>query len=152
MLFTKSHVLLLLTPFLQKWNGSFFETTTLYELGVAVPIGHPLGEPCPLPHARALTVLHTNGIHNVRVDFCGCQLGLDLRTQLLRFAWWPATPLDPRSAATFAVMQQFHYLNLQGNITAYDFYRGLEFQTTGRLDSNFPVCYAFFLKRFLLLK
>ena len=130
-------------PFLQKWNGSFFESTTLYELGVAVPIGHPLGEICPLPHTRALTVLHTNGIHNVRVNFCGCQLGLDFRTQLLCFAWWPATPLDPRSAATFTVMRQFHYLNLQGNITAYDFYCGLEFQTTGRLDANFPVRHTF---------
>ena len=103
-------------------------------------MGHPPGETCLLPRARLITVLHINGIHNVRVNFCGCRLGLELRTQLLRSAWWPATPLDPRSAATFTLMRQFHYLNLQGNITAYDFYRGLEFQTDGRLCNNFPVC------------
>lgn len=102
-------------------------------------MGHPPGETCLLPRTRAITVLHINGIHNVRVDFCGCRLGLELRLQLLRFAWWPATPLDPRSAATFTLMRQFHYLNLQGNITAFDFYRGLEFQTNGRLNGNFPV-------------
>ena len=83
--------------------------------------------------------MHTNGIHQVKVNFCGCRLGFELRTQLLRFGWWPATPLNPRSAASFTVLRQFQYLNLQGNITAYDFYRGLEFQTDGRLSTDLPV-------------
>ena len=102
-------------------------------------LGHPLGENCPCPSPRNITVIHTNGIHEVRVNFCGCRLGLELRIQLLRFGWWPATPLNPRSAATFTVLRQFQYLNLQGNITAYDFYRGLEFQTDGRLATDLPV-------------
>ncbi|KAK7676418.1 hypothetical protein QCA50_020636 [Cerrena zonata] len=123
---------------IEKWNGSFFETTTLYDIGVTVSLGHPLGITCAIPLSRTITVLHTNGIHRVRVNFCGCQFGSELRTQLLRFAWWPATPLDPRSAATFSVLRQFQYLNLQGNITAYDFYRGLELQTDGRLSENLP--------------
>lgn len=106
---------------------------------MTVSLGHPLGETCIAPLSRTITVLNTNGVHRVRVNFCGCQLGFELRTQLLRFAWWPATPLNPRSAATFSVLRQFQYLNLQGNITAYDFYRGLELQTDGRLSEDFPV-------------
>ena len=98
-----------------------------------------MGENCPSPSPRNITVIHTNGIHEVRVNFCGCRLGFELRTQLLRFGWWPATPLNPRSAATFTVLRQFQYLNLQGNVTAYDFYRGLEFQTDGRLATDLPV-------------
>ncbi|KAK7676010.1 hypothetical protein QCA50_021045 [Cerrena zonata] len=123
---------------IEKWNGTFFESTTLYDIGVTVPLGHPFGTKCAAPLSRTITVLHTNGIHKIRVDFCGCLLGFELRTQLLRFGWWPATPLDPRSAATFAVLRQFQYLNLQGNVTAYDFYRALEFQTDGRLSDNLP--------------
>lgn len=125
---------------LQRWNGKFFEHTTLFDLGVIVSLGHDPGEVCTSPVHRTMTVFHSNGIHQVRVSFCGCRIDHELRRQLLRVAWWPATPLDPRSAATFAVLRQFHYLNLQGNLTAYDFYQSLEFQTDGRLRVDIPVC------------
>lgn len=108
-------------------------------------MGHGPEEVCTSPVHRTLTVFHSNGIHQVRASFCGCRVGHDFRKQLLRVAWWPATPLDPRSAATFAVLRQFHYLNLQGNLTAYDFYQSLEFQTDGRLRADIPVCFGCYI-------
>lgn len=63
------------------------------------------------------------------------------REQLLRIGWWPATPLDPQTVATFEVLRQFQIQNLQGNLTAYDFYRALELQTDGNLRAALPVRY-----------
>lgn len=82
-----------------------------------------------------ITVIHTNGIHVVNLQFCSCT-SEDRRTLFLRLAWWPATALDPRTCATFSVLRQFHLLNLQGKLTIYDFYKSLELATdnTGTVD------------------
>ena len=73
-------------------------------------------------------MIDTNGIHSVAVDFCRC-VQVEHRSQLLRIGWWPATPLEPQTCATMAVLRHFHLLNLQGNVTGYSFYRALEYQT-----------------------
>lgn len=83
-------------------------------------------------------VLHTNGLHYVAVEFCKCW-GLQRRTQLLRLGWWPATPFDPQTCATFAVLRHFHLLNLQGKLPAYDFYRALELRTDNTGLQPLPV-------------
>ena len=83
--------------------------------------------------------MHTNGVHKVNVNFCHCQPGFEHRQQLLAVAWYPATPLDPETCATFEVMRQFHTLNLQGNLTAYDFYQTLELLTDGWGKERLPV-------------
>jgi hypothetical protein len=65
------------------------------------------------------------------VDFCGCDGALMARGQLLEVGWWPSTPLELQSAASMAVLQLFHTLNLQGQIAPTDFYQGLEQMTCG---------------------
>lgn len=97
----------------QMWNGSFFECTTLKDLGLRIQLGHAYGHSCPtrLPANATFRVIHSNGIHHVTIDQCWCY-GLPLSKQLLRIGWWPATLLDPRTAATFEVLQHYHLLNL----------------------------------------
>ncbi|KAJ8596339.1 hypothetical protein M405DRAFT_702942, partial [Rhizopogon salebrosus TDB-379] len=51
------------------------------------------------------------------------------RSQLLRVHWFPATPLEPQTCATFDVLRLFHTVNLQGHLSGYDFYKSLEFMT-----------------------
>lgn len=75
-----------------------------------------------------LTVIHNNGIHSVSVDFCGCR-NVPMHVQLLQVGWWPATPLEPHSCATFQVLREFQLLNLQGKLSVYDYYRTLELLT-----------------------
>ena len=111
----------------------------LYALGLVVRLGHTLGVTCINPTARTITVLDTNGVHTVSVEFCGCQLGLEHRRQLLQMRWFPATPRDSRTAFTFRLLRQFQYYNLQGGITSYEFYRALEFITDGRMSADLPV-------------
>src|ERR1700683_3596210 len=112
------------------WNGLFFQSMTLKELGLRVQLGHTPGQHCPTqePANKDFVVIHTNGIHIVNVDFCRCD-ALPHRTQLLRTAWWPATPLDPKTCATMDVWHHFQLLNLQGKLTGYSFYRALKYQT-----------------------
>jgi hypothetical protein len=104
-------------------------------MGLRVQLGHRYGEVCETPIAahKKFLVIHTNGIHNVSVDFCGCVdetiVGLR-RQQLLRRSWYPATHKEPQTCTTFRALELFHIMTLQGKVTTYDFYTGLEKLTT----------------------
>lgn len=116
---------------LQRWTGQFFDRSSLRDLGLRVQLGHPPGRLCQFRSAghKDFVVLHINGIHFVNVDFCGCNLAGESRQQLMRASWWPATPLEPQTCATFALMNQFHLLSLKAKVSAFDFYRSLEYLT-----------------------
>lgn len=119
----------MLTEFSQQWHSTYFKPTSLHDLGLRICPSHRREESCTTASPAAdVVVLHTNGIHVVTVQFCKCW-GLAHRSQLLRIAWWPATPFDPKTCATFELLRQFHLLNLQGKLPAYDFCRALELQT-----------------------
>ena len=123
------------------WNGLFFQRVTLRDLGLRVQLGHAFGRSCRTAlaaHAN-FRVIHTNGIHHVALDQCRCH-GVELSKQLLQIGWWPGTPLEPKTAATFNVLHHFHLLNLQGKVTGYSFYRALEFQTDNTGLDPPPVC------------
>lgn len=105
----------------------YFTTTSLSELGLRVQLGHAPGHVCanPKPAPLGFTVIHTNGSHSVNVDYCECDQSTQAgshRIQLLRRRWYPATHVEPGSCASFAVLELFNMLNLQGKIAAYDFY------------------------------
>lgn len=113
------------------WNGTFFQRTTLRGLGLRFQLGHAIGHPCPTRLAANVKfrVIDSDGIHEVAVDQCRCHGAVEFFRQLLRVGWWPATPLNPRTAATFEVLRHFHMLNLQGKTTGYSFYQALEYQS-----------------------
>lgn len=100
-------------------------------MGLRIQIGHPLGQRCQFrsPGHKDFVVIHTNGIHHVGLDFCGCTSAPEHRRQLLREGWWPATALEPQTCSTFSVLNLFHLLSLQGKLSAYDFYRSMEYAT-----------------------
>ncbi|KAE9384818.1 hypothetical protein BT96DRAFT_841681, partial [Gymnopus androsaceus JB14] len=114
----------------EKWNGIFFERIPLKAIGVIIQLGHNAGSNCANPRwCEDFTVIHTNGIHSVRLGYCDCSNSLlagEWRQQLMRRRWFPATHLDPRTAATYQVLKTFHVMTLQGKVTTYDFYAGLE--------------------------
>ncbi|KAJ7493725.1 hypothetical protein FB451DRAFT_1020879, partial [Mycena latifolia] len=88
--------------------------------GLRYQPGHPPGEECNFRNPQKFVVLDNNAIHELEVDFCGC------RDQLLNIGWFPATTKEPETAATLSLLRQFHALNLQGRVPAYDFYNALE--------------------------
>jgi hypothetical protein len=45
--------------------------------------------------------------------------------QLLRMSLFPSTTSDPKTAATFRVLEQYHLLSFESKTSAYEFYHAL---------------------------
>jgi hypothetical protein len=93
-----------------------------------VQLGHKVGESCLLPNRafnNDFVLIDTLGIHPMAMDFCGCSKARSHTQQLLRVGWFPATTTDPRTAATFCVLRQFHILSFESKVSAYEFYHSL---------------------------
>lgn len=111
---------------LQEWKGHW-QALNLRKHDLVFKLGHPPGVPCtsPVVDFKIMTLLDANGIHSARVQFCRCPGAPARAVQLLRASLWPATHLDPETAATFDVLQLFHTLNMIAQCNAYDFYQTL---------------------------
>ncbi|KAJ7875574.1 hypothetical protein B0H14DRAFT_2568720 [Mycena olivaceomarginata] len=113
------------------WDGCRFVRITLKQMGLVVQLGHACHDPCksPIKGHKKFMVIHTNGLHDVAVNFCGCgdeNLRPSRRQQVLRRSWYPATHKEPQTCTTFRALEMFHIMTLQGKVTTYDFYSGLE--------------------------
>ncbi len=92
---------ILVLNFLQRWNGKFWERSSLQSIGGTIYLGHE-GSPCETPalQLRKMNILHTNGFHECNVVACGCIDGEEsqLYRQLLRAGCSPqlAHHLEPR--------------------------------------------------------
>jgi hypothetical protein len=134
----------------QGWTGSLFVQTSLKVLGLRVQFSHPPGEYCTSPDVgrKGFVVLHSNGIHEVNVDFCACEhrgcAGV-LDTQLLRGGWYPTSEERPQTCMTFAALELFHIVTLQAKMTMYDYYRFLE-RLTRNDGVQPPDCYQVFIR------
>ncbi|KAI0026857.1 hypothetical protein K488DRAFT_32830, partial [Vararia minispora EC-137] len=127
----------------KRWNGRTFERVHLRDLGLRVQLLHAPGDACPNRHEdldHNFVILHTNGIHQVHLDFCSCEerggrkadgTKLDRVTQLLDMRLFPATAHAPQSAATFAALDDFHIKTNLGNICATKYYQALVHATDG---------------------
>jgi CxC2 like cysteine cluster associated with KDZ transposases len=127
----------------QRWNGSFFMRTSLRDLDLIVHLGHQ-GMPCPFL-GRVLdnfTVVHTNGIHTVKVRLCACYGERSQpKFQLLRCSWLPASTEDPHTAFTFDVLNAYHLLSLQGKVSREDYYLSISRHTDNTGLDPPKVCY-----------
>ncbi|KAF7292129.1 CxC2 domain-containing protein [Mycena indigotica] len=135
------------THFIEKWTGVYFMRISSRELGLRIQFGHLLGQTCPLPRTGRpdFVIIADNGIHEVGVDFCGCQNSDPNYIQLLKAGYYPATTSSPRTCATFSCLDRFHYLSLRAKTTAYDYYSTLESLTDG-LGIKPPDRYSIFLR------
>jgi hypothetical protein len=114
---------------LQILRNGIFADTSLAELGLLIQLNHRRGN-CPqaTTQTRGFTVYHTNGVHYVNIAYCACRSHLAHNSrlgQIFRQRWLPATWKRPRTAFTFACMNQFHLLNLQSKCNLYDYYHAL---------------------------
>lgn len=98
------------------------------DLGLRVQLGHPVGQRCILPQQVSkdeFVLIDTNGIHELGLDFCGCETSNSHVRQLLRHGWFPSTATDPRTAATFRLLRHFQILSFESKASAYEFYHSL---------------------------
>ncbi|KAJ7500922.1 hypothetical protein B0H11DRAFT_2225311 [Mycena galericulata] len=112
------------------WTGECFEDKTLKELGLRIQLGHWVGRnnKCPLPipaPADDFVIVGERGVHRVALDFCGCGKGGSHPQQLLRARLYPATVVNPRTAATFNELDSFQLMNFESKCSAYEYYHSL---------------------------
>jgi len=133
----------------QKWNKDYFEDVSLQDIGLWVQMGHKFDTRCKAPIAAHvnLVVIHTNGLHDVAIDYCGCQqpsvVG-DEWQQLMRKDWYPGSAEEPQTCCTFEVLRLFHLMTLQGKMSTYDFYAALERRTDNTGLRALKVCLSIF--------
>lgn len=121
-------------------------------MGLQVQVGH-LDMRCTNPEAghSDFIVVHTNGLHRVAVNFCGCEHKVPRRLQLLRQNWYPSTVHWPQTCSTLEVIQQYHVFTLAGKMTGYEYYVGLE-RLTDNTKMDVPnVCFGLFFYRNLVV-
>lgn len=119
----------------------------------AIQLGHMHDKHlCSGSSSIPFNVTHTNGIHSTRLRFCGCPGAEDRVTQLMHANLFPATPSEPRSAFTFAVIKHFHMHNLQSKCGSFDFIHSLRRLTDNVLTHKVPVCHLVYLGAVILIK
>jgi len=123
---SSSHLWLNLTSS-QSWTGSRFVEVSLKSIGLKVQLNHASMH-CvnPLPSHAALLVIHTNGIHEVAIQYCGCPRAIPPHIQLLRRGFYPASQKSVKTCATFTLLDLLHKFALASKGSTYDFYRALE--------------------------
>ncbi|KAG2095918.1 uncharacterized protein F5147DRAFT_584330 [Suillus discolor] len=110
------------------WSNSYFQHTSLKQIGLCMQLGHNPGKICYNPHPSTgddFIVIDVHGIHEITLDFCGCASSQVHYKQLLHARWYPATTSEPRTAATFSLLEHFHLLSFESKVSTYEFYQSL---------------------------
>jgi CxC2 like cysteine cluster associated with KDZ transposases len=106
-------------------------------------LGHTDGLSCLLPcqaFNNDFTIIDSDGIHEVALDYCGCHLALPKTIQLLRARLFPSTTIDPKTAATFRVLETFQMLSFTSKVSGYEYYSSLARRTDNTGTVSIPVC------------
>lgn len=80
----------------------------------------------PIPCHAQMLVLHTNGIHDIAIQYCGCTCTIPPHHQLLRQGLYPASQLSVKMCASFELLDLLHKLTLTTKSSTYDFYHMLK--------------------------
>ncbi|KAG8818805.1 hypothetical protein FRC19_010305 [Serendipita sp. 401] len=118
-----------------KWNGTFFDGISSQALGIKFKIRHDNGGSCPNPRSLGLlTVIHTNGFHEVEFEACSCT-DMPLDIQLFRQRLFPASIHSPKTLFSFETLEYFRMLHLEGKVSAHVFMESLTRLTTNEHHS-----------------
>ena len=108
----------------RRWTGWHFEKESLANMGHIIHLNHD-GHECPHEKSGSgeqnLTVMDTNGLHNVRIGWCRCASAPQHVNQLLSVEMVPATVVRPETAFTFRVLRLFHMLTSVARVTPWEF-------------------------------
>lgn len=96
-------------------------------MGLRIQLSHPVGDICLNPHIPKddFVIIDTHGIHEVTLAFCACHTAVSHAKQLLRYRLLPATATNPKTAATFNVMERFQLESFEGKVSVFEFYYSL---------------------------
>jgi hypothetical protein len=126
------------TPFhrIQQWNGQFFDSATLLNLGYILHSGHDSHE-CPhssSAHDTLICIVDVLGVFHHKLRWCCCQDAEPHYAQLLRLGLYPASVERPETAFTFSLLDYFQVDAVECKTSANNFYNKLRRLT----NSLFP--------------
>lgn len=104
---------------IRQWNGKYFKSTTLRELGFVLHFGHG-GSPCSesdVVDVADFTVVDMDKVYNHKVSWCKCAGAPERWKQLLQVKLYPASIHYPRTAFTFRFLDYYNIDNLECNAT-----------------------------------
>ncbi|ESK83544.1 hypothetical protein Moror_11304 [Moniliophthora roreri MCA 2997] len=106
------------------------------------------GDPCPHSSKtfKRLTLMHTNGITDILVNFCFCSEHLDDFEQLLDLRLFPATVKRVETVFSFELLDEFHLHTLTNKKAVFDYYDALQHKTNLVLPQNAPNCYQLLIR------
>ncbi|KAG0703197.1 hypothetical protein DFH29DRAFT_981987 [Suillus ampliporus] len=107
------------------WAGDFFQTVSLKSLGLRMQLGHRVGFHCrnPIPAFNDdFVIIDINGSHTIGLDFCSCETAQPHITQLLCVCLFPATTINPKTAAMFQALEYFKILSFESKASVLEVY------------------------------
>ena len=128
----------------QHWNGEFFQSTKLMDLGYLLHLGHGC-HACPHSNSTSETVIcavDITGVFHHKLRWCCCQGAEPSYAQLLRLGLYPASIERPQTAFTFSLLDYFHIDALECKTSASNFYNKLRRLTNSIFPHHVPVSFA----------
>ncbi len=117
---------------IESWTGTHFRKSSLIDLDFKLYLMHS-GKPCPHADPRDLgqriEVVHTNGIHFLRIFQCSCPGAPSNLLQYTHCKLLPSTPQAPRVLFTFDLMKDFHVHSLTSKKSAFDYIAAIRRKT-----------------------
>ncbi|KLO05566.1 hypothetical protein SCHPADRAFT_946616 [Schizopora paradoxa] len=133
---------------IEVWTGTHFRRSSLAEAGFTLHLMHP-DAVCPSfdQHAKGkqAQIVHTNGIHSLRVYACACSGKPSDLLQYIHCKILPASVKEPREFFTFDLMKDFHIHSLVSKKSAFDYIRAIR-RKTDALVSDIPDPYPQFMR------
>lgn len=131
------------TPFhrIQHWNGQFFESANLTNLGYTLHSGHGSHQ-CPQSTSANETlvcIVDVLGVFYHRLRWCCCPGAEPAYAQLLRLGLYPASIDRPETAFTVSLLDYFHIDAVECKTSANNFYNKLRRLTNSLFPDSVPV-------------
>ncbi|PBK96030.1 hypothetical protein ARMGADRAFT_925007, partial [Armillaria gallica] len=133
----------------EKWNGHYFEKTSLHNLDYVFCLGHD-GHPCPNQLSTVfcrVIVIDINGYHDVNIMFCFC---CDWETneakQLFHHLLFPVTLVHPETVFTTEVLDQFDIHNCTSTKSVESFCSALQKLTNAGQPNEVSDSYRTFMQ------
>jgi hypothetical protein len=128
-------------------SAGCFQKTSLQELGLISRLGHNTTQHACNNYGSlgSMTVIHSNGLHTISIQFCTCPGAKSSDLQLFAFRLFPATVAFPQTAFSFEVLEQFRFHHLEGKGSVYTFMNSLYRLTDNTGCSKIEVCACWYL-------
>ncbi|KAL6298324.1 hypothetical protein BKA93DRAFT_820443 [Sparassis latifolia] len=85
-----------------------------------------------------MVIVDISGIDHIGIDWCQCEMVVELDMQLLQMGFYPGTVKDPHTTFTFAILDNFLLENKECKTAALNYYSKLKWVTSNAFPGTIP--------------